>query len=222
MQGVFDVTKFDARGTSEEEIQRALKNGTALQLLEQKCRVKEVYKGVHNRLADNLAGWWLDKLFSLGNCGNYFYQAGSAGGIWCIQLTTLSTEPGYTEAWSYTNNYTYDNMHEGPNSVSNSTSAKRFEEDQIEGWTIWTDPDAHRIHFKNKWLYTTTQANSNWIRSILIKFAVDSDDTNQDYGQGRGQVGRVRLKDANGVPVVITKNSNEFLLVEYQFTLFSM
>jgi hypothetical protein len=222
MRGFFNVEKMPARGLRDEDFQQAIDAGCINQLLTgfpvtQKC-------GGSNRIFDNAAGYMLDKLFSLGNCG-WPYYISDGGGPSIFNSICLATTDGdttsYTEDWTTTNNDT-TYMHKVSGSANTSSGAKRFEEDQIENWTSWTDTDGREaIHFRNKWLYLPTQGTSTDIRSIVITFCTDGDSTG-GYSLDWARTGRVRLKDENGNKIILVKNSNEILLVEYTFTLVAM
>lgn len=227
MQGRFDVTLFDAAGKDDAFFEQAIREGTIDEVLnglkvEQKAQCS-------NRIFDNAAGYLLNRLFSLGNDAWPYYinTSGSEALLSFIALTRTSDDTtNYQEDWGKDNSGS-DNQSLGdgngspPDGVS-TTGGKRFEEDQVTGWTIWSDAEREAIHFRNRFLYTTSQGNASDIRSIGIFYHHDADKSDIDYADEVGRIGRVRLKDAAGAPITINKTSSNVLLVEYTFTLVSM
>lgn len=221
MEGFFKVSKMPAHGLSDHDFEQAIKEGRLDALLttlpvKQEARCK-------NRLFDNLAGYFLDTLFSLGNCGWPYYERNDSPPEAMLNSICLLTTDGdtdsYTEDWGAAGTSSYNTIHWRPDAANTASGGKRFEEDEIEAWQVWVDTGGREaIHFRNKFLYLPSQGESSNIRSIGIFFLENGDGTG-GYWEARGKVGRVRLKDANGVPIIMTKSDREILLVEYTFTM---
>lgn len=223
MQGRFVIDKFDARGLGDEDFNRAIKDGSLNGLLGdlphlQKC-------GGSNRIYDRMASYLFMHLFQSpnGQYPEYDNVDGSRNSMLAaIVLSTEDRDPSYTYERHYNNSYSYRDIQTWPYNVGHSP-AKRFEEDQIEPWTVWTDSDGREaVNFRNKFLWLPTEAYNSTIRSICIVGLEDADTLYQDYGWWRVETGFIRLKDVDGNKVVLSKSSNEVLLVEYTFTLVSM
>lgn len=221
MQGRFDLVKRDSGRLTDADFLKAKEEGCLQQLLEELPLVQR-YHAQQNRIFDNMSGYLLDKLFSLPNCAAPYYYTdyGPQAALAFICLLNLDGDTdSYTEDWVSYGVRGYEVAY-----TVGSSAAKRFEEDQIEAWSIWSNADGRKaINFKNKWLYLPTQAVSSHIRSIGIFFRSDADGLLSEYYNRRtGRIGRVRLKDETGKSVIVTKNSREVLLVEYTFTLVSV
>ena len=215
MLGKFDLTLLDAPNVSDHQIEAAIADQSIDQLLA-RLDVLQQHKQISNRLFDNLAGYLLFQNF-VGSSAPTFPFNISGGGqaaLGNITLLSESSTPTYTEA---TNEFT--NIHSLATSVETSTAGKRFVEDQIAPFAIFTDPLGRQaISFRNRWLYTPSQAVSANINSVGIYFASDADNANFT---SRGRIGRVRLKDNLGTPVTFNKTINQVFLVEYTCTLAS-
>lgn len=220
MQGRFDVTLLDAAGKDDaffQEAIRAQKINSVLKGLEPRVKCH----GVQNRIFDNMAGYVLNKLFSLGNCAYPYYDTSNgpqAALAFICLMSTDSDTSSYTEDWTHGDIAAYAVT----DSVGN-TAAKRFEEDQIAPWEIWSGLDGRdSVHFRNRWLYTPGQATSSTIKSVGIFFRSDADDLSNYYRRRTGRLGRVRLKDDAGYPITLNKTAEQVLLIEYTFVLASI
>lgn len=223
MQGRFVVDKFDARGLGDEDFNCAIKDGSLNDLLgdlphRQRC-------GGSNRIFDRMASYLFMHLFQSGNgqWPEYENVDGSRNAmLGAMVLSSEDKDPSYTYERHYNNTYSYRDIQTWPYNVGN-TAAKRLEEDQIEPWSVWHDSDGREaINFRNKILWLPTQAYHSTIRSICIIGIEDGDALYQDYGWWRVEAGFIRLKDADGNKVALSKSDKEVLLVEYTFTLVSM
>lgn len=221
-KGHFDLQLKDCQGFTDADFDQAVEEG----------RIDDLLKGLplEERLrTDNMIFSWMaahlfQRLFSGGDVTDpWDYGDSSTAYFAFILLMTTDSEPSYTEQWWRWNSYAEQYMAEQAGTVEASTAAKRFEEDQISDWVIWQDSDGREaVHFRNRWLYTPSQANSSTIRSLGIYAHTDGDDTYRDYYHFMARSGRVRLKDTGGNPVTLSKNSNQVLLVEYTITMVSM
>ena len=221
MEGHFTVSKMPARGLTDHDFEQAIKEGKLDHLLVDLPTTEKVQG--NNRIFDSLAGNFLDKLFSLGNGPWPYYVGNGSSGLAIILLTTIDGDTSsYTEDLGYHNSTTARYFSSMPNQVSGS-AYKRFDQDQIEAWQIWTNASGREaIHFRNKFLYLPTQGVSNNIRSIDIWWCSDADNTGDLYSQGRARTGRIRLKDEAGNKIILTKSNKEILMVEYTFTWVAM
>lgn len=226
MQGRFDITKKNAGGLLDADFAKAQREGWLAELLDELPTVQKVQ--TNNRIFDNMAGFILDKLFSLSNCGNYYYETDDGGpsALYAIGLSTDgSATDNYQEDWSKHNSYNDNqNLSQFGTSVISSGATKRFAQDGVESWVVESAADREAITYKDKWLFTPQSFSSTSIKSIEIWFVSDGNTglTDIDYGDAAGKIGRVRLKDSEGNDVTLTKNTSEIVLVEYTFTLVSM
>lgn len=221
ISGHFDLELINAKGLVDRDFDRAVQGGYINDLLGDLPLNRKVSS--NNRVFDNMAGHYLDKLFSMPDCADPYYWSAAAGYTAFTFITLLSTdgEPTYTEDWMDTG---YVSIHNAVGTVDDATAGKKFITDQITPYSLWEDTGGREaIHFRNRWLYTTTQANSSVIRSIGIFFSADVSMTWSSSSSYRiARIGRVKLKDSGGNPVTLSKNSNQVLLVEYTYSLVSM
>lgn len=229
--GHFDVQKMMACGLTDADFTRAIKEGRIKELLK-KLPVVQRCSG-SNRIFDNMAGYILHRKLSLPACAGPFYRTENnppAALTWILLANTDGDTTSYTEDSDNWDGWGYNrNMNTGVNSVNTSSAAKRFEEDQIYGWTIGKDLDSNgreSIYFRNAFLYLPTEGYTSGgydIRSIGIYYASDGDSAPAlDYYTSTALIGRVRLKDSAGNKIAVTKNTSEVLFVEYTFQLVSM
>ena len=151
MRGVFDVKLLDACGYTDEDFDRAKKAGLIIPMLDSLPVVQQCI-GVNNRLFDNVAGVLLAELFSCPAKGSVYDDHTSASAILAhICITNDSSDTtDYQEDWTLADSSSYDTIHERPGSVNTSNAGKRFEEDQITQWVVWTDTQGQNaIHFRN-------------------------------------------------------------------------
>lgn len=218
IEGRFNVSLMGARGLRDEDFWEAKRDGTIMRLLE-KLPVEQRCPNVKNRIMDNMAGFLLQRIFTIGNCGWPYYigDYGPEAALACINLTTHDSEPTYTETWG---------EHDGSVTINNDSGAatngaKRFEEDEVTPWEIWAATDGRdAIFFRNRMLYLPSEGVSSDIRSIGIYFCSDGDSIG-GYYRALGRIGRVRLKDSGGNPIILNKTASQVLLVEYTFALVS-
>jgi len=223
-EGRFDLQLRGAKGLTDRDFEKAQQDGYIMDLLNDLPLEKVL-------TTKNMIFHWLSVYLHY-----KLMQGGSPGSPWSktdggpeayfafVLLMDTDGEPAYygENAWYY-DSYSYQSIHSQPGTVDGSAGAKRFEEDQISDWAIWEDTGGREaIYFRNRWLYTPTQANSSTIRSLGIYFFSNGDDTYRDYYEAIARGGRVRLKDTGGNPVTLSKNSNQVLLVEYTFSFVSM
>lgn len=225
MQGVFTLTKYDAQGFSDQDFDEASKKGKLKELLST-LKVNQECKAVSNRIFDNMAAYLFFHKFAGSNIKDPFddvsFGAGAVGSLGTICLLTTDTETtDYTEFTSEgvkTPSQMID-------SVNTSNAGKRF----VEDFSIAYDRAAHvvadpgflnreAISFEGNWLYAVDQVVSTNIRSLGIYFSALANSTGQPK---RGRIGRVRLKDSAGNPIILHKTNLEVLLVKYTFTLVS-
>lgn len=222
MEGHFDVNKFSARGLKDEAFQRAIDGGYWRELLADLPHKQKI--STDNMIYDRLCPYLIDALFpDAGGLSPENSAVNSSNAMLAyLHLTTEDKVADYSYRRHWNDTYSYDNPYTSWPSVVSGTG-KRFEEDQIEDWTIWQSADGREsIHFRNKWLYLPTQGSSSNINGIVLIGREDGDTTGASYYHWRVESGYVRFKDVNGNKVTLTKNTNEVLLVEYTFTMVSM
>jgi hypothetical protein len=220
MQGFVEIEKLHAGDLKDEDFRRAKQEGRLHALLDSLPLVQKV--SCHNRVFDNMAGYLLDKLFSLPNCGaNYYYTdyGPPAALSFIFFLTTDADTDDYEEnnGDGYSSPWHPDDACVAVDSYTLNGMA-RFVEDEIDPFQVWTDPDREAIHFKDTWLYLPEKMVHSNIRSLGIFFQSDADNLTGAY-RYMGRIARVRFKDAAGNKVTLTKSNKEVLRVSYQFTL---
>jgi hypothetical protein len=221
MNGMFNIKLFDNRGLKDGAFEKAIEGNYLMEQLDD-LPVERHLPSQQNRIFDNLANMHLHTIFSGPNPGGtWTYLVNNSpsnhAAIAFINLSTDSSVPtGYTEDWtSDTNVNSISNV---TSSANTSSGSKRFIEDDITAPTIWSDTAREAIHFRNRFLWLPSQGNSSSIRSVAIYAHEDADNTSRYY-LAVGKVGRVRLRDADGVLTTLNKTSSNSLLVEYTFTL---
>lgn len=218
MLGHFDIQLKDLpRGITDAHLLELLtpagKATPELDRLLARLPTRQRAKGC-NLINDNFAGYTHKYCFSGGAISTPYNIDGGNAALGTILLMTNDAEPTYTEASSQ---YTNPNALTG--TVQSTTAGKRFIEDDIDPHLMDADPNNNgreSILFRSRFLYLSTQANSNDIRSLGIYF---SDNGNSTGTEERGRIARIRLKDSGGTPIILNKTSAQVLLIEYRFTL---
>lgn len=214
MQGHFDVKTLGARGLKDEDFKAAINEGQIRSLLAE-LKVHQ-HAGGKNMIFDNFAGHCLDRLFSMPACAAHFNEENGSAALAYLYMMNYDPDPTYTETWSHVDGGT--SIYTEPQYRVSDNCSKRFEEDQIDPWEIWVDTGGREaIHFRNRVLFLPAESVSSDIRSIGICFMEVGNSTG-GYYVAHGRLGRVRLRDKNGVKVIMSKNNREVLLVEYTFT----
>lgn len=227
MQGVFTLTKYDAQGLSDQAFDEASKKGKLKELLST-LKVHQECKAVSNRIFDNMAAYLFFHKFSGPDIGVPFNQQAFGASVVASlgTICLLTTDSG---------TFNYEEFVDEPGSVNNHQNlvdavnlvdaAKRFVEDSSVVYDrathVVTDPGSlsrEAISFESNWIYATGEVVSTNIRSLGIYFSEWADSLG---GPERSRIGRVRLKDANGNPIILHKTNLEVLLVKYTFTLVS-
>lgn len=220
MKGVFDLKLINNRGKGDQYFQDAINGGYIMEALDDLPIVGRCPKEHnHNMIFDNYAYGVLHDCFSSGNSAHGYWDEifddANHAALSFIQLSNTSSLPTYTEDASYQNYY--DMNHSALTGYVSSSGSKRFIEDDITAPTIWSDTAREAIHFRNRFLYLPSQGNSNSIKSVAIWAQNDGDKNNTSYAW-LGKIGRVRLRDSDGVLTTLNKTSSNSLLVEYTFT----
>jgi len=216
MQGYFDLTKYDVSGLCDQDILQAQESRKLDALLQN--RKKTAQMSFSNRLFDNLAGYLLDHVFQGPQAANpYSLSPGISSALASIALLTTDAE-----TTSYTEHvFSVTTPHGVSETANGLTAGKRFIADQMETFQIVASPNAdgrEEIQFTNKWMYLPSEGVSTDIRSIGIYFGSDGDNL---AVLERARLGRVRIKDAQGEPVILHKSDQEILIVQYSYRLLS-
>jgi hypothetical protein len=208
MQGLYELQIKNAGGFKDEDFLKAIDEGRLDDLLAD-LPLDRSLKG-HNQLND-----WIFPTFAHNVIGHGF-----ANGPWptydaCVPfnsicLTSRDTEPGPEESYGW-----YGGYQSALDAVGGSVAGRGFTAHIAEPTYIVVDPNGREsVHMRTRWIYLPSYGNSNNIRGITIN---GSQFTNQGTGnEDRYQVGRIRFKDPDtGVPVVLVKNINQVLIIEY-------
>lgn len=227
MNGMFDLKLINNRGKDDKFFQDAIDGGYIMEALgdfpvlrhlpEQQNMIFDNYADAMMRLCLSgpavAHGWW-DETWA---------DTTNNAALSRICLVSTSSLPSYTEDQSSNSYQSYLHNDHTPDTVNTSSGGKRFIEDDITAPTIWSDTAREAIHFRNRFLWLPSQGNSNNIKSISIHAQRDADLSLTTSGSTKygAKIGRVRLRDANGVLTTLNKTSSNSLLVEYTFTLVS-
>lgn len=216
--GTLISTLLEAGPYGDADFTRAIKEGRADELLAKLDPVLRLEQ--RNLNFDNFAPYSFSKNFSGAGNPDSPYEStagGTPGWLGFICLTTHDTEPTYQEQSS--EDY-YGYIYNVSGTVQGAAgTAKRFEEDQIEQWTIWCEADGReQINFRNRFLFLPSHAISSSIKSLSIYFQSQADGYPGDY-RNKGRSARIRFKDSGGNPITIAKTTNQVFLVEYTWSL---
>lgn len=222
-EGILETTLLDSGSLADADFDLAIKEGRINEMLaglgepRLKLRNKNLVFDHWVPYSYYWGGW-----SSAGSPPGPFHQSAGSGHSYLgfICLLNYTSEPTYTE-YSGEEHY-WDPIHTAAGSVDTSAGAKRFEEDQIEQWVIWSDAGGkEKVSFRNRWLYLPNQAVSSVINSLGVFF---HDDATSVTSSGRefSRAARIRFKDSGGNPITINKTGNQVLLIEYTFSLISV
>ena len=228
MNGKFDVQLIGNRGLDDRAFQRAIDGGYIMDLLGDLPLQKHCPREKNdNMIFDNYAEGMMRLCLSGPTPAHGYWDEcwgdSNNAALSRIGLATTSSLPTYTEDFSSNHFYSLQTTNHTPDSANTSSGGKRFIEDDITAPTIWSDTDREAVHFRNRFLYLPSQGNSSSIRSISIHLNKDADQSLTASGSTKYscKIGRVRLRDANGVLTTLNKTSSNSLIVEYTFTLVS-
>lgn len=212
MRGHFDVFVKEASSLRDEDFLLAAREGRLNELLDSLRTEQEAHSD--NQIFHGFPIALFRIAFAHG-LPNGAYCMDRATGIPFYNIIVLSTasEPSYLEwtAW-------YGNLHSQSGSVDTSNAGKRFVVHAMDTY-VAVEPDGREgVFLRSRWLYVPSQIVSSEIRSIgaaWCEYVTDSNDERQSMA-------RVRLKDAGGNPITLSKASNQALLVQYTATLVSL
>lgn len=208
MKGLYDLKLRNAQGMKDEVFLAAMRDGSIDELL------NGLPIELHLEGRNLLVNWLVATL--LHNC----FEHSLPNGPWptydaCvpfnnISLMTRDTEPTYLESIQW-----YGGYSDHADNIGTSTGARGFVNQRAEVQNIRKDPSGcEQVLMTTRFLYLPSEAVSNNIRSLGI---MGSQYTNQGTGsEDRYMSGRIRLKDPlTGLPVVVNKNLNQVLVLEY-------
>jgi len=210
--GHFDLTLKGAGGLGDEGFREAMRQGRLSQLLDGLPTQAEYH--TDNLIFDMMVGYQGLRVFQAPVVGRTdLINSDSSAYFASICLLSTDADPAYYGEWDWSN-WQSCNIHGVSDSVNTSTAGKRFEEDASEAADIRSDPGGREaIWYRERWLYLTSESNSSNIRSVGIIANPDATNAGSTY---HFRVGRVRIKDSGGNPIIINKSSSQVLLVEYK------
>lgn len=220
MEGLVQIEKLHCGDLTDADFEQAKREGRLKELLQGLPLVQKVE--CKNRIFDNMAAYILDRLFSCATLpdpyGNTSYGPQAAlSYIFFLQTDDDTDDYEENSVMNYTVPYNpADGCVNGGDPSLNGM--QRFVEDEVDPFQIWTDANREAIHFKDWWLYLPVKMVHSNIRSLGIFFSSDGDNTTGSY-RYQGRIARVRLKDAQGNKIILSKSIHEVLRVSYQFTL---
>lgn len=211
---------------TEEDFQRARKEGWLKQLIDD-CELDHIHGPQHNLIDHAFAMSMFPRLFYSANVG--WDWMWSTDAEWCFLLamiiTAIDSEPAVTDYNPGGNPYFYDAFSTKVNQWGYGSvyiSQAYFEESQAEADEIKSSPlGREEIYYRERWLWSPSSFTSSNIRSLAILTGYPYGGIGDESGyQGKG--GHIRLKDANGLPIIYSKTANQILLAEYKFILASV
>lgn len=212
MRGEFNLQVRDAKGLRDEDFSAAAARGELEALLESLGLEQAVH--VRNKLTDHIVWGMYSFIFGHGLPKTDPWN-GTPSILNCVCLMTDADEITYEEGV----NYWYRTMHNWTNSANTSTGGKLF---SYRTGSPVIDTDANgkeEVWVRHRWLWLPSEGNSNNIRSLAIFGAHDYTSSTAN----RVQLGRVLLKDPDtGGPIVVIKNINQVLTLEYTFSMLSI
>lgn len=212
MQGHFDIFVQDAKGLRDEDFLRAEREGRLRDLVKSLPIDQEAH--TDNLVLDMYPICMMRRVIGHGfPSGPYPMERGTGIPFYSICLLSLATEPEYIEWYSG-----YWSLHNMSYTVNSVNAGKRFVVHDMDLLVDVEPTGREGIFIKERWLYLPSQAVSNEIRSVGAYWCENITDGNDE----RGQLARVRMKDAGGNPITLNKSASQTLLIQYTFTLVSL
>lgn len=227
MQGIFTAVVHDASGFGKtpEEMDRpyieAMERGRLQEFLDSLPVAQKVVQ--KNLVFQTMARALLEQCFGITGFGAY-----ADGGASHIDLTTIATEPVYTEAVSLSGNVQSSNY--DTDSVNASYLLwKYFFTMESEPYRIWSDPDGREgYYWRSRFLWLPSHGLMSNIRGARCHYNNDADNgTGSQTGNPSNQygyrtiLGRTRFKDSGGSPITMEKTASQSFLVEYLLKFYS-
>jgi hypothetical protein len=223
-EGYLTLIRRNSGKLTNADFDQAKKEGCLKKLIES-CDLDLIHGPQQNLICHPWAGSLFPRLFYSAAVG-YGWWSSTDGGWSFLNaaiLTAIDVEPAVTDQNPGGDPYYWDVISTKVNNWGYGAvyiSHKWFEESQAEIDEIKTDPAGREsIYYRERWLWAPADFTSSNIRS----FAVMAGYPNASDGAGlHGKGGHIRLKDANGLPVIYSKTANQILLAEYKFILASV
>jgi hypothetical protein len=225
-EGYLTLIRRNSGTLTNADFDRAKKEGCLKELIES-CDLDHVHGPQKNLICHPWAGSLFPRLFYSANVGWQWWYEPSA--YWCFLmaavLTSIDSEPAVTDQNPSANPYYYDSFATKVNQWGYGSvyvSHKFFEEQQAEADEIKSSPVGREdIYYRERWLWAPSDFTSSNIRSFALITGY-SGNGGTDEGGIQGKGGHIRLKDANGLPIIYSKTANQILLAEYKFILASV
>ena len=219
--GYLTLIRKNSGKLTDEDFHRARREGVLDQLLAS-LDTDHIHGPQKNLVLACAAPFWFQLLFNAATVGVPLdgYNGTNSALLGHMGFTTDDAEPTLTE-WSY--EYT-DRGISAQDYVTNGVATnccKGFEEYQAEADEIKSDPGGREsIYYRERWLFAPSECISSNIRTFMVYGSPSA----VDYTgwKPRLRMSRIRLKDANGLPVIYSKTANQILLAEYKFVLASV
>jgi hypothetical protein len=226
MNGFFKIRLLNSGDLKDSDFISAQKNGTLKELVS--GLELETQLDCSNRIFDGKAAFLLQQVFNIGPSRFSWtwitqgVDAYSTLAFICL-LTTDSDTDSYTENLIDEGGRNINDTSETVNGDDVNGGAKRFIVDQMYDFSIEAFNTREEVIFKNAWMYLPSQGISSNIRSLgIYGLSGQTGSMNPSWQAPIERVGRVRLKDENGIPVTITKTEHQVLFIEYQFRLLNV
>jgi hypothetical protein len=164
--------------------------------------------------------WMYLRLSAAAVASGYGISTNTAAMNFVVLLTTDS-EPVYNTAIDNLGSQYWASRVGNHFGGSNLNSHKRIVTDAIEPYQYYSDPNGREaLTMRNRLMWLPNHVVSSDIRGI--GFASANNKISDDWGTITCRMGRIRLKDVNGLPVVYSKTASQILLLEYRFTIASV
>jgi hypothetical protein len=208
MRGEFHLQLRDAAGLKDEDFLAAKAQG----------RLDVLLAGLHleldhkqrNKLNDSLT--WCLLHHVIGRFPGGFPMDYSTVPLHHICLTTYGTDIVYDDpfySW-------YGTIHNGAGSANNTSGGKGFNQTADPRIVDTPDDGKEEVWVRHRFLWLPSEGNSNNIRSIEMYGGEYYNFTAEDKWRN----GRMLLRSpTTGLPIVVVKNINQVLTLEYTFSL---
>jgi hypothetical protein len=217
MNGYFDVRLLDSCGMNDYDVVEYIKYHGVDELCK-KLSLKGRYNGC-NRVFDSIPARMLNKLFGAPSLWSDFPLGFST--FYSLDFLNISSIDTDTDSYTETSNNSIDSrsreyVSDISGSVDNDNGSIFLIDGAVES-SILVHGDADKIIFTSRVLFMPSEIISSNINSLVIGATL----YNSGWNWYVLRVARIRLKDAEGNLVTMTKSDRDVLLIEYQFTMSS-
>jgi hypothetical protein len=217
--GHFDLALKNSGRLCDKDFEEARRQGRLGELLDGLETAQECH--TDNLVFDLIVPYLGYFVFSAPSVGDLWRDNATVPAVFAnICLLTTDSEPNYQSEWYRSGGYEYQTPSGAGESANGSTGGKLFEEEASEAADIRSDLGGREaIWYRERFLYLPSQGSSTNIRSIGVYWCAIATTTGVYFRQ---RAARVRLKDSGGNPIIVSKGTDQVLLVEYKATFVSI